>query len=237
MSVQQGSDVLYLSRLIPNLRSREARQKLGNPSALYGFLLQAFDGREFTHHKEKDQGLTRGLLFRAELPQARESSLNSTVILIQSTEEPDWTFLKNTPDFLLQHCEPECKPFSFEPTIGNTYRFRLRGNPTFSKSSSAKLIDGKKPRGKVIPLVKEPDQRAWLERKLSPAATLYEYRIIPEGTLTNKRADSQPAKFCSALFEGTLQVTDAEKMRHLLCHGIGRGRGLGFGLLSLARVG
>jgi CRISPR system Cascade subunit CasE len=36
-------------------------------------------------------------------------------------------------------------------------------------------------------------------------------------------------------FEGLLQVTDPDRLQHTVQQGIGSGKGLGFGLLSLAR--
>jgi len=40
----------------------------------------------------------------------------------------------------------------------------------------------------------------------------------------------------SALFEGELEVTDAERLGHTLEHGIGRSHAFGFGLLRLFRA-
>jgi CRISPR system Cascade subunit CasE len=44
-----------------------------------------------------------------------------------------------------------------------------------------------------------------------------------------------PLKFASVQFDGTLQVTDPDLLREAVRQGIGSGKGLGFGLLSLAR--
>lgn len=39
-----------------------------------------------------------------------------------------------------------------------------------------------------------------------------------------------------ATFEGLLEVADAEQLRHALCHGMGRAKAYGCGLMTLARV-
>lgn len=43
-------------------------------------------------------------------------------------------------------------------------------------------------------------------------------------------------QFSAARFDGVLQVSDAEKFARAVTHGVGPGKGFGFGLLSLARA-
>ena len=50
------------------------------------------------------------------------------------------------------------------------------------------------------------------------------------------RIDERRADFSAATFEGILQVCDADALQSALCSGIGSAKGLGFGLLSLARA-
>ncbi|WEV73650.1 type I-E CRISPR-associated protein Cas6/Cse3/CasE [Bifidobacterium sp. ESL0798] len=40
----------------------------------------------------------------------------------------------------------------------------------------------------------------------------------------------------TALFDGLLEVADAEKFRHALCFGVGRAKGFGCGLLTVAPI-
>ena len=53
---------------------------------------------------------------------------------------------------------------------------------------------------------------------------------------SNGDATIHRAKFCAVRFEGRLHVTDAEAFGAMLRGGIGPAKGLGFGLLSLARA-
>lgn len=51
-----------------------------------------------------------------------------------------------------------------------------------------------------------------------------------------KKRKKEPITYGSVVFEGVLQVTDADKFREALVNGIGQGKAYGFGLLSIAKV-
>ena len=46
-----------------------------------------------------------------------------------------------------------------------------------------------------------------------------------------------PLRFGAVLFNGRLEVTDAERFQQTLATGIGSGKAFGFGLLSIAMEG
>ena len=48
------------------------------------------------------------------------------------------------------------------------------------------------------------------------------------------RRDGQRLSFGSVVFDGRLEVTDADSFREVLANGIGSGKAFGFGLLSVA---
>ena len=50
----------------------------------------------------------------------------------------------------------------------------------------------------------------------------------------HRRDGSDPIRLDTAQYDGVLRVTDAEKLRHALTHGIGHGKAFGCGLLTLA---
>ncbi len=58
----------------------------------------------------------------------------------------------------------------------------------------------------------------------------FNHRAVPE----LQRSRSAGRTFQGVLFEGSLQVVDAEAFRKALAHGIGPGKAFGFGLLSVA---
>jgi len=51
-----------------------------------------------------------------------------------------------------------------------------------------------------------------------------------------KAEGSKPITLVTAQFDGVLEVTDSERLRHALTHGIGHGKAFGCGLLTLAPV-
>jgi CRISPR system Cascade subunit CasE len=163
--------------------------------------------------------------------------------LVQSRKEPDWLFLlapeKNyllPADALPLGVEnPAVKPVNIALKAGQVLAFRLRANPTVKKDR-----EGKK-QGQRVGLVREEDQLAWLQRKIEAAGgALVSAHVTGEANLRGKlfteKDDEQRMSFISAQFDGVLQVKDPELLVKTIGAGIGSGKGLGFGLLSLAPV-
>ncbi|MEJ5927026.1 type I-E CRISPR-associated protein Cas6/Cse3/CasE [Corynebacterium sp. H128] len=123
---------------------------------------------------------------------------------------------------------------------GQRWSFELVANPTYSETVA------NKERGKVKAHVSAPKQLEWLHKKaeymgvsFGPLGessaqvvgrkTLDFNRTRPDGTRGNR------VHLVTARFAGQLEVTDVEKLRRTLVTGIGRGKGYGCGLLTLAR--
>lgn len=53
----------------------------------------------------------------------------------------------------------------------------------------------------------------------------------------NRRAEKDRLTFGAVIFEGLLEITDADKFKQALANGIGSGKAYGFGLLSVAPAG
>jgi CRISPR system Cascade subunit CasE len=219
---------MYLSRLILNPRSRQVRRELSNPYELHRTILQAFP--------DQDQGGPGRVLFRLESPADRPAQAG-LALLVQSDKEPDWGWLAATAGYLWAGPEqnPACKSFdlSFQP--GQRLYFRLRANPTVKRKFPGESAS------KRVGLYKEEEQQAWLARKaeqggfqiLSSQATA-EGKV--GGQIHRSTGESHNLNLLAVRFEGLLQVTDPERFRQSLQGGIGSGKGLGFGLLSLARA-
>jgi len=105
---------MYLSRLLPDLRSPLVRRDLANGYELHRSLFSAFP----SEIKEKER-----LLFRVEFN--RQSP--HLVILVQSKLTPDWTILDQK-GYTSQSIEIK----SFDPEFRNKQKliFRLVANPT-----------------------------------------------------------------------------------------------------------
>jgi CRISPR system Cascade subunit CasE len=166
------------------------------------------------------------LLFRI------EESEQGTQILVQSQGEPDWETAFADLPVLTSH---EHKVYEPSFSAGQVLAFRLRANPT--RKLSHKGADGKQ--GKRVGLYREDEQRAWLARKATAGGfEVLGVQLRDEGKLKSsiRRAGEEAWKLemLAVRFDGLLRVTDVERFGAALRAGIGSGKGLGFGLLSIA---
>jgi CRISPR system Cascade subunit CasE len=227
---------MYLSRLILNPRNAQVRHELTYPYEMHRTLLNAFQNGVFKVIRSDD--MAAGVLFRAEEHQHN----NVVILLVQSKIEPDWSFLDTKKDsrgyaYLAPGCEdgkpnPAVSEFDLSEKIGQgqILSFRLRANPTKRRADS----------GKRIGIYKEDEQIDWLKRKADENGfRLLNVQISQNENIkdTIHRGDLlHNLKFLSVQFDGVLQVRDPERLVSTVQAGIGSGKGLGFGLLSLARA-
>lgn len=85
-----------------------------------------------------------------------------------------------------------------------------------------------------VPLIKEDEQREWLARKLTGAATIEAVRVLPHAP-TYFRKGNRGGKLVTVTFEGVLSVTDPIHLTRLLENGIGPAKAFGCGLLLVRR--
>jgi CRISPR system Cascade subunit CasE len=229
---------MFLSRLILNPRSRQVRNELADPYEMHRTISRAFPNGEFG--KERSEENATNILFRVDLhPRTRIPTL-----LIQSRQKPDWSFLlAERKDYLLGENElpldvenPAIKEMNLQMREGQVLAFRLRANPTVKKDR-----EGKK-QGRRMGLLREEDQHKWLARKLESAgAALVSVNIVNEqftrGKLFTEKEKVKRLNFLSVQFDGVLQVKDPNNLVNSIFTGFGSAKGLGFGLLSLARAG
>jgi CRISPR system Cascade subunit CasE len=161
------------------------------------------------------------------------------ILLVQSQNQPDWSALTQK-DILLPSDpftdldNPAVKTINLQLQTGQHLRFRLRANPTkrlFKDDPARKLKKGQR-----VGLFKEEDQINWLRLKGQNGGgfTLLGANIINEGFSTGRTKDTHRFKHLAVRFDGLLQITDPKLFSDTLNNGIGRGKGLGFGLLSIA---
>jgi CRISPR system Cascade subunit CasE len=203
-------------------------------------VLRAFPNGEFG--KERSEENATNILFRVDLhPRTRVPTL-----LVQSRQEPDWSFLlAERKDYLLGANElpldvenPAVKEMNLQLREGQVLAFRLRANPTFKKTEVKENGERHKRR---LGILEEDKQREWLESKFKSAgAGLVSVNIVNEqftrGKLFKEKEKALRLNFLSVQFDGVLQVKDKDKLTSSIFTGFGSAKGLGFGLLSLARV-
>lgn len=161
--------------------------------------------------------------------------------------QPDWCLPEN---FAL-------KEISASFLSHRYYAFDLRANPTKcvdQVGADGKIVlrrNGKRTKGKRVPLVKQDELRGWLLRKAS-ARSRDEgagvdlpsgFRIVEERPLEispmieNHFSRNDDAAYHGGVqFRGVLEVTDREKFMESYQSGIGSAKGFGFGLLLLAPI-
>lgn len=224
---------MYLSRLILNPRSRQVRNELADPYELHRTVCKGFP---YANYKDNEPS---GILFRVDIhPRTRIPTL-----LVQSREMPSWGFLTiEKKDYLLEEGNlpldienPSFKELHLSLHEGQTLAFRLRANPTVKK-----VREGKS-QGRRIGLIREEDQQKWIVRKLESAgAALVSVNIVNEqltrGKLFTEKEQHKRMSLLSVQFDGVLQVINTEKLINNISTGFGSAKGLGFGLLSLARL-
>jgi CRISPR system Cascade subunit CasE len=225
--------MMYLSRLFLNPRSRQVRSELANPYEMHRTVMHAFAACV-----EKDDRV----LFRLEI-HPRNGMIT---LLVQSVLEPDWAFLAGLEkNYLLALAEcppgvetnPAYKIFNLGFNPGQNLLFRLKANPTVKKTVREAGKDERKTRRGLL---REEDQLKWLERKLEASGAKLVSALTSNDTKVRgerRQADErQELSFLSVQFDGVLQVKDPAALNIALQAGIGSGKGLGFGLLSLAPI-
>nr|WP_290665154.1 type I-E CRISPR-associated protein Cas6/Cse3/CasE [Ardenticatena sp.] len=220
---------MYLSRLFLNPRSRQVQSEIARPYQMHCTLWHAFP-----------TPLPPGerVLFRVDV----QPRTGLPVVLVQSHTKPDWAFLDDTDRgrYLLSTWElpfdvaenPQVKKIELVFHPGQRLVFRLFANPT--KKIKA---EGRK-HGMRVELYREEDQHRWLARKLhAGGARLLAVRIgSGQKFISYRRQGERTHKmtFYGVRFDGVLRVEEPETFRQTVQRGIGSGKSVGFGLLSLA---
>lgn len=210
---------MWLTKLVLNPASKAARRDLANPYEMHRTLSKAVS-RALEGGEER-------LLWRLEPTRG----LEPPVVLVQTLTEPDWSVLE---EGYAQVFPP--KPFHPALKPGQRLRFRLRANPAKRLAATGKRVALKTPSEKI----------AWLERRLVEGGfRLLEgergpwVQILQDTFLEvrRKKDGEEAGKFLqvqAVLFEGRLEVVDPERALATLRRGIGPGKALGLGLLSVA---
>ncbi len=211
---------MYVTRLLLNPKSRRVRQEVARPYEMHRTLMCCF-------LDNLSPGEER-VLFRVETDRHTEA----ITALMQSVTEPSWDWLDEpgARGYLVLTDDPNPWVKTFKPKLkkGQIMAFRLLANPTVKRA------------GKRLGLYRDRDQRGWLQRKAQQGG----FRVLGAqtsarstltGTIHRESGRSHRIKLVSVRFDGYLQVTDPDLLLQSVRCGIASGKGLGFGLLSLAK--
>jgi CRISPR system Cascade subunit CasE len=221
---------MLLHRIHLNPRCREARRDLSDPYQMHATLCRAFS--------TSDQKCSEGeFLWRLEPETGPDDHPR---VLVQSRSRPDWSRI-NISDWMATadpaiDLSDRLKLSSL--AVGHRFRFRLRANPCVTRNH------------KRLGLLRLLDQEAWVARKgelhgftvrrlapsgpTEPSEVRFDVRVTQEQMLRGKQHAGNGIRVFAVLFDGILTVIDPEKFRLALHTGIGHGKALGLGLLSVA---
>ncbi len=223
---------MFLHRIHLDPRCREARRDLSDPYQLHSTLCRAFG----------DTGLrcpAGEFLWRLE-PETDPTGCPR--VLVQSRTIPDWTaigikgWLANADPAI--DLKERLKLDSLD--VGQRFRFRLRANPCVTRN------------GKRLGLLRLEEQEKWVERKAQqhgfslPRLTSYklseasqervDVRISQEQMICGEQHAGNNIRIYAVLYNGVLTVTDPDIFTVALQTGIGHGKVMGLGLLSVAPI-
>lgn len=227
---------MFLSRLVLAPGSFDVQRDLGSPRDLHRTLM-----RGFPQHEGDEARAAFGVLFRVE---ASPEESDPPELLVQSTTEPRWP---NLPDGYVVAVQTKPVEHVLDAVgPGRAFRFRLVANPT---RKSARPYPGEAPpkHSRRYALSTDEERLAWLARR----GEQHGFRLVPDATPAMVSIDVLPPlgdggrsraggtrkaaiRVQPVLFEGRLEVTDAELFREALRSGIGPAKAYGCGLLSLA---
>ncbi|WP_444678648.1 type I-E CRISPR-associated protein Cas6/Cse3/CasE [Halomonas sp. E19] len=204
---------MYLTRLMLDPRSTQARRDLADAYDMHRTLVRAFVVDE--------QDAPARFLWRLE-PGA--NPWTSPVVLVQSQETGNWDALQALPGYLQRPGESKCLDLDELVQPRQQYRFRLLANPTVTRA------------GKRYGLPGEAEQLAWLQRQGDRHGFEVKSALVTASDmLDSQRKGRASIMLQRACFEGLLQVSRADDVRLALVNGIGPAKAFGCGLLSMAR--
>lgn len=204
---------MILSRIALDTAKRPTMLALYNPSMFHGAVEQAFALR------------TGRRLWRVDTLQGER------YLLLLSENAPDCTGIVR--QFGTGKVPEMCDytPLLERIEQGSRWQFRLRANPTYSKSRA----EG---RGSVHAHTSPEHQMRWLQEQ----GAAHGFSVVEDTAYSTqirwytftKKAGSR-VRLLGVTYEGLLTVTDAQAFREALINGIGRGKAYGMGLLTVMR--
>lgn len=223
---------MFLHRIHLDPHCKEARRDLTDPYQLHATLCRAFS--------PPDRKCPEGeILWRLE---PETGSDGYPRVLIQSRAIPDWAGIgvkgwlaKADPPVYLKD---RLKLGALR--VGQHFRFRLRANPCVTRN------------GKRLGLLQLVEQEQWMKRKgllhgfalpqvpsfdlSAPEQERVDIRVSQEQMLSGTQRNGNAIRIFSVLYDGVITVTDADAFVKVLHTGIGHGKALGLGLLSVAPI-
>ncbi|MFF0541992.1 type I-E CRISPR-associated protein Cas6/Cse3/CasE [Nocardia thailandica] len=228
---------MFLSRVPLNPARAGTRKFLASPQAAHAAVVSSFPPDEpRTPTADRDSGR---VLWRI------DQRDHQVALYVVSPTEPDFTHVVEQAGWPTTTAWATRKytPLLDRLSPGDRWHFRLTANPVKAKGGiPASSTEAR--RGKPHGLVRS-EQLTWLQNKAHHhgfslgACVGPDGEEVPDVIVTDRgthrfRRHEHTVTLSTATFEGTLSVADPEALRAALVNGIGRAKGYGCGLMTLA---
>ncbi len=223
---------MFLSRVPLNPARAGTRKLLSSPQVAHAAVMAAFPPEDDTAASREGR-----VLWRID---RRDHAVDLYVV---SPAEPDFTHVVEQAGWPTTTAWTSRKylPLLDNLTTGQQWHFRLTANPVRAAVDRGEGVA--LARGKRNGLTEE-DQLTWLTKRTeangfrlglcrNPDGDEPDVRIIDRSTLRFRRGPAT-VTVSTATYEGTLEVIDPQALRRALANGIGRAKGYGCGLMTLA---
>ena len=150
-------------------------------------------------------------------------------VLVQTSAHPDWASSFGEHLYLLKGA-PEVREHHLELEVGARFVFRLLAQPIVNE----RVAEDR--RGIRTALVEYDRQMAWLADALEKRGARLEWARVTSAAWRRIQQGSRRASVFGVQFDGVLVCADPTLLLEAVHAGIGPGKGLGFGLLSLVRL-
>lgn len=234
MDIHLEGTTMFISRIPLNKVRYGARQLIGSPYKLHAAVEAAFPPDAV---RRTDDGR---ILWRLD----SLGQDGGVWLYVVSPQKPDFTHIVEQAGWPM-HAEWETKNYDAlldRVTKGQQWHFKLRANP----ARKAGVDKGRRHRsdgivGKVQGHVTASQQLQWLvDRSVVHGFRILEDEYGQPNVVVKERHKEQfkrggaTVTLVTAVFEGRLEVIDTKLFRDALCEGIGRAKGFGCGLLTIA---
>ncbi len=216
---------VWLTRIIPDPRSKDARRDLAGSGAAMNLHRRLMS--LYPVDAGPDPRARFGVLFRI------DDTPDGPHILLQSTQQPDLTDL---PDgYGTTHSRP-LDPLLEALKPGLTIRYRCAASPVRKPGATTRALYNLPA---VIPLTGAHADEWWTRQAgtagLAPL-TLHSHPLDAAQVTRNPGQSDTPQRIRHARirFDGSATITDPDLLRQKITEGIGRGKAYGCGLLSIA---
>jgi CRISPR system Cascade subunit CasE len=226
---------MYVTRFVVNPVRRGAQRLLGSPQAMHAAVLASFPPPASTRAaRVEPQGGQARVLWRID-----RSGKVSAQLFIVSPAKPDLTHLVEQAGWPTTETWQTREYSSLLDRLeaGQRWGFRLKANPVHAVRIS------EAGRSKPLGHITVAQQEAWLTERASKhgfalgrGAGGTPDVVVHDRETVRFRREGRTVTLATATYDGVLEVSDPGALRAALVAGIGRAKGYGCGMLTLAPI-